>query len=261
MESKFPIQNQNSINEISHNNAKMLDNNQRSKSKNIYAPSRHNKKPKNAYAYEKPKIPQHEPRTHNIKENDLSKINSNQDYALLKVLQSENEALKKQSIQYDILLSELEKMYNNQNLKIRELKKQYSKLKKFIEITEGLNACNHFINEKIEEEMALQAVEKQIMDELCPNPDAMSYEQLLQLEENVGSVNKGLTMDSIKKIPKVPFRKVLFEDNDNCIICMESFNENELVKQLNCGHIFHNDCIEHWLLEQKTCPFCKEEMC
>ena len=97
----------------------------------------------------------------------------------------------------------------------------------------------------MEEEMALRAVEQQIVDELCPNPDAMSYEQLLQLEENVGSVNKGMDINSIKKIPVIPYRKVLFQGNDSCIICMESFTENELLKQLRCGHIFHSDCIEH----------------
>jgi len=52
------------------------------------------------------------------------------------------------------------------------------------------------MKEKAEEEYALKAVEQQIMDEICPNPDKMSYEQLLQLEEEVGSVNKGLTKDN-----------------------------------------------------------------
>ena len=257
MESR--LQNKNSINEVSPKTS-ISDNILPNKSKNIYASSRHNNKTKNDCAYKKPKITQNEPKTNHIKENCISKINSNQEHTLLKVLQSENQTLKKQSTQHDMLLTELEKLYNNQNLKIKELKKQYSKLKKFIQINEGLHSCNHFLNEKIEEEMALKAVEKQIMDELCPNPDTMSYEQLLQLEENVGNVNKGLTIDNIKKIPKVFYKKVLFEDNDNCIICMENFNENELVKQLKCGHIFHDDCIEHWLLEQKTCPFCKEEI-
>ena len=118
---------------------------------------------------------------------------------------------------------------------------------------------NESIKEKIEEELALKAVEQQIIDELCPNPDKMSYEQLLELEEGLGNVNKGLSKDKINRIPEKPFHKALFDDNIQCIICMEEFNENELVKQLHCRHIFHTDCINHWLSSQKNCPFCKAE--
>ena len=48
-------------------------------------------------------------------------------------------------------------------------------------------------------------------------------------------------------------------DNLDCIICMEKFEEGEQVKQLNCGHIFHGDCIDKWLEKEKKCPFCKSE--
>ena len=33
--------------------------------------------------------------------------------------------------------------------------------------------------------------EQDIIDQLFPNPDKMTYEQLLELKENVGSVSKG----------------------------------------------------------------------
>ena len=121
------------------------------------------------------------------------------------------------------------------------------------------NESNESIKEKIEEELALRAVEQQIIDEICPNPDKMSYEQLLELEEGLGNVNKGLSKDKINKIPEKPFHKALFDDNIQCIICMEGFNENEFVKQLPCKHIFHAECINHWLSQQKNCPFCKAE--
>ena len=137
------------------------------------------------------------------------------------------------------------------------MKKEYLEIKKSL-LVSLLNE-NESIKEKIEEEIALRAVEQQIIDEICPNPDKMSYEQLLELEEGLGNVNKGLTKDKINKIPEKLFRKALFDDNSQCIICMEGFNENELVKQLPCRHIFHTDCINHWLCQQKNCPFCKAE--
>ena len=115
-------------------------------------------------------------------------------------------------------------------------------------------------NEDLQEELAIKAVEQQILDELCPNPDTMSYEQLLQLEDNLGSVNKGLSNEQIDKLPLTKFKKKKFTENYQCIICMEEFEEKEKVKLLPCGHIFHDNCIKQWLLKQKTCPFCKDEI-
>jgi len=115
-------------------------------------------------------------------------------------------------------------------------------------------------NEDLQEEMAIKAVDQQILDELCPNPDVMSYEQLLQLEENVGNVSKGLTSQQIDFLPVTKYKKQLYSENYQCIICMEEFEEKEKVKLLPCGHIFHINCIKQWLLKQKSCPFCKSEI-
>ena len=38
-----------------------------------------------------------------------------------------------------------------------------------------------------------------------------------------------------------------------CIICL---GEIEKGKYLNCGHIFHLDCIQEWILQYKKCPTC-----
>ena len=115
-------------------------------------------------------------------------------------------------------------------------------------------------NDYNEEELAIKAVEQQIMDELCPNPDAMTYEQLLQLEDDVGKVNKGLTNEQIDKLPTKKYRQRIDGDNNKCIICMEEFQEKERIKYLPCGHLFHHDCIRQWLLKEKSCPFCKSEI-
>ena len=40
-------------------------------------------------------------------------------------------------------------------------------------------------------------LEEDIINQLYPNPDNMTYEQLLALEEQVGSVSKGLTKNEI----------------------------------------------------------------
>ena len=49
-----------------------------------------------------------------------------------------------------------------------------------------------------DEEDDLNEIERQMIQEVSPNPDAMSYEQLLELEDKLGSVSKGLSKDKIR---------------------------------------------------------------
>ncbi|KAJ7538029.1 hypothetical protein O6H91_11G031700 [Diphasiastrum complanatum] len=44
----------------------------------------------------------------------------------------------------------------------------------------------------------------------------------------------------------------------DCSVCLNEFQENEKVRILpNCGHGFHSDCIDTWLLSHSTCPLCR----
>ncbi|KAI9024688.1 hypothetical protein DFJ74DRAFT_767247 [Hyaloraphidium curvatum] len=45
-----------------------------------------------------------------------------------------------------------------------------------------------------------------------------------------------------------------------CAICVDSFEPDEAVRVLPCGHRFHRDCIDPWLLElSRLCPLCKAD--
>lgn len=44
-------------------------------------------------------------------------------------------------------------------------------------------------------------------------------------------------------------------DPATCSVCIESFAENENVRILPCSHIYHQGCIDPWLLNKNdTCP-------
>jgi len=45
---------------------------------------------------------------------------------------------------------------------------------------------------------------------------------------------------------------------DECSICYEELNENIIV--LICGHSYHNECINKWIIEKKNCPYCREQI-
>ena len=103
--------------------------------------------------------------------------------------------------------------------------------------------------------------EQDIIDQLYPGPDKMTYEQLLDLEENVGSVSKCLTKKQIKKIPKFIKNKNKFKGDDSkCIVYQYEFKNGENVTKLSCLHLFHFDCVDTWLFKNKVCPMCHNEV-
>lgn len=93
--------------------------------------------------------------------------------------------------------------------------------------------------------------------------DNLGYEDLLQLEEQNGRVVElGLCPTFITRHLKKAYKPKNFaaEEDDICVICQEEYNETELlVGKLDCGHVFHEGCIESWLLKKNECPICRRE--
>ncbi|XP_078089059.1 E3 ubiquitin-protein ligase DZIP3-like isoform X2 [Mustelus asterias] len=46
-------------------------------------------------------------------------------------------------------------------------------------------------------------------------------------------------------------------EEDPCVICHEELVPPKDCYKLECKHIFHKKCIDHWLKEQSTCPICR----
>ncbi|KAM3133812.1 hypothetical protein pb186bvf_014075 [Paramecium bursaria] len=89
--------------------------------------------------------------------------------------------------------------------------------------------------------------------------DQMTYEQLLQLEDTIGYVNRGMTDEQINEIPKILFKDVSI-DEQICSVCQNEFNEEDKCRVLQCNHIYHSKCIKQWLKKEKHCPICKKEL-
>lgn len=43
-----------------------------------------------------------------------------------------------------------------------------------------------------------------------------------------------------------------------CAICLEKVVAGDLVRQLQCEHVFHRPCVDLWLLRHPNCPLCKQ---
>ena len=49
------------------------------------------------------------------------------------------------------------------------------------------------------------------------------------------------------------------DGGSSCALCLEDFSLKESVRVLRCGHRFHIECVDRWLLPNTdpTCPLCK----
>ncbi|GAB0489497.1 hypothetical protein MMPV_000716 [Pyropia vietnamensis] len=50
------------------------------------------------------------------------------------------------------------------------------------------------------------------------------------------------------------------EDEATCVICLCEYVTGELVTFLPCRHHFHQRCINEWLVTDKSCPLCKQDI-
>jgi|MDTG01.2.fsa_nt_gb hypothetical protein len=54
-----------------------------------------------------------------------------------------------------------------------------------------------------------------------------------------------------RKKPKSTFK---------CMICLNENYNDSIVKKLGCNHRFHYDCINKWLVTNKSCPICRKKI-
>lgn len=47
------------------------------------------------------------------------------------------------------------------------------------------------------------------------------------------------------------------EEEEKCIICIETMKRFQQLRALPCAHKFHRRCINGWLRYEQFCPLCK----
>jgi len=49
-------------------------------------------------------------------------------------------------------------------------------------------------------------------------------------------------------------------NGDECEICLEPMTTDTINATIQCLHVFHRECIMHWIIRSKTCPVCRGEV-
>lgn len=111
-------------------------------------------------------------------------------------------------------------------------------------------------NEEMLLAMQLSSLEASSSDGNPVDIDHMSYERLLALEEEMGSVSTGLSPQSLASLQ---YREVGdLGEVQKCSVCMEDLAKEQVAVRLPlCGHVYHQPCVEQWLTVKNCCPVCR----
>ncbi|XP_077542237.1 E3 ubiquitin-protein ligase RNF181-like isoform X1 [Haemaphysalis longicornis] len=80
----------------------------------------------------------------------------------------------------------------------------------------------------------------------------MEYHRIFPNESHKPPASKQ-AVQSLKRAP-------IDEPEKKCPICLKEFGHEEIVTEMPCCHIFHDDCILPWLQVVNTCPVCRHEL-
>ncbi|KAI3962564.1 hypothetical protein MKW92_052523 [Papaver armeniacum] len=76
-------------------------------------------------------------------------------------------------------------------------------------------------------------------------------------------IGVGLDKTTLDDYPKLLYAEVTTQNNKHnasscCSICLENYDNNDTLRLLpNCGHLFHLNCVDPWLLQHPSCPICR----
>ena len=81
-----------------------------------------------------------------------------------------------------------------------------------------------------------------------------------QLVERYTKFKKDLYYKCILKLQKTFDDSGTSYETKSCIICWKEFNNGIKVTKVRCGHIFCCECIEEWISQSTTCPYCRKDL-
>ncbi|ODN03504.1 E3 ubiquitin-protein ligase RNF13 [Orchesella cincta] len=90
---------------------------------------------------------------------------------------------------------------------------------------------------------------------------------LLWIRESIVSRIQQVRRDRRRRLPASQLRKIPIQQwnsdmlQDICSICLETFIVHDRVRILPCSHVFHQACLDPWLLKhRRKCPNCKRKI-
>jgi hypothetical protein len=87
----------------------------------------------------------------------------------------------------------------------------------------------------------------------------IQIEYFINLFNDFEDVKIVLNENDLNDIPEKKYSEISTELN-TCSICQDELSKDNIIRQLNCSHIYHKECIDKYLLEYSNkCPICRAE--
>lgn len=85
------------------------------------------------------------------------------------------------------------------------------------------------------------------------------YDEIHDVHSLVAS--RGLSGDSLNKLPHHMILKGMKAENTFCAICLQDIEVGEVARSLpRCDHTFHLICVDKWLVKNDSCPICRQNV-
>jgi len=103
---------------------------------------------------------------------------------------------------------------------------------------------------------------------ILPDHDDISSTLLLDIVTRFGSPGNDSIQEHMKNYRKAQIKNIgkykkIKEINNlsECPICLEEFKQGEYYRKLECKHLFHKKCIDHWFKKDHSdCPMCRTKI-
>lgn len=95
---------------------------------------------------------------------------------------------------------------------------------------------------------------------LCSPCRPQIYSLIIYLFNFAPEVQNGLPEADLEKIKCIRYTEELGLNDNCCAICLDDYEEGNIISELPCKHYFHKDCSDKWLVINKSCSVCRRDV-
>lgn len=83
----------------------------------------------------------------------------------------------------------------------------------------------------------------------------MLYSKILESRKKTGMRTVYYRLDNV-----LLYKSIILPENTNCSICLEKYRASVTIVELQCNHNFHRICIDKWIKNNHSCPYCRKNI-